>query len=49
LSDENVFWDGKKIQGWTIVSIQQLIVDLLREGVECTEAAELLIRRFYND
>jgi hypothetical protein len=49
LSDENVFWDGKKIKGWSIVSIQQLIVDLLREGAECTEAAELLIRRYYND
>jgi len=49
LSDKHVFWDGKIIDGWPIVSIQQLIVDLMREGVECSEAADLLIKRFYND
>jgi len=47
LTDEHVFWNRKEIKEWPIVSIQQLIVDLLREGAECREAAEILIRRFY--
>jgi len=49
LSDEHVFWDGKKIDGWPVVSNQQLIVDLIREGGECLEAADILISRYYND
>jgi len=47
IEDEHVFWDNRKINGYNIVSIQQLIVDLKREGGECTEAADLLLRRFY--
>jgi hypothetical protein len=47
LGDEHVFWDGKTIENWPTVSIQQLIVDLLREGAECNEAAEILISRYY--
>jgi len=49
LSDEHVFWDGKTVENWPVVSLQQLIVDLLREGAECTEAADILISRFYNE
>jgi len=47
LTDEHVFWNRIEVKEWPIVSIQQLIVDLLREGAECREAAEILIRRFY--
>jgi len=47
LTDEHVFWNSIEVKEWPIVSIQQLIVDLLREGAECREAAEILIRRFY--
>ncbi len=49
LNDDHVFWDNNTIEGWAVVSIQQLIVDLIREGAECLEAANLLIKRFYND
>ena len=47
LSDEHVFFEANKIEGWPIVSPQQLIVDLIREGAECAEAAALLIGRYY--
>jgi hypothetical protein len=47
ISDEHVFWHSKIIEGLRIVGTQQLIVDLLREGGVCTEAAENLIRRYY--
>ena len=49
LTDEHVFHDGMKVEGLSIVSIQQLIVDLMREGAECSEAADLLIERFYGN
>jgi len=49
LSDEHVFFERWKVHGWPIVSIQQLIVDLIREGAECGEAADMLIGRYYND
>jgi len=49
LTDEHVFHDGMTVEGFSIVSIQQLIVDLMREGAECLEAADLLIERFYSD
>ena len=49
LSDKHVFRDRKIVDGWPIVSIQQIIVDLMREGGECGDAADLLIKRFYND
>ncbi len=48
IGDEHVFWEGRTVEGWPVVSIQQLIVDLLREGGECVEAAENLIPRFYD-
>jgi hypothetical protein len=37
------------VKGWPLVSIQQLIVDLMRTGAECAEAADLLIGREYLD
>jgi hypothetical protein len=49
LADDHVFFERQEIEGWPVVSIQQLIVDLLRTGAECVEAANLLIRREYID
>jgi hypothetical protein len=49
LADSHVFYERQEIQGWPVVSIQQLIVDLMRTGTECAEAADLLIRREYDD
>ncbi len=49
LTDDHIFWKNKKIRNTNVVSIQQLILDLLREGAECEEAADILIRRFYRD
>lgn len=46
--DEHIFWKNRTVNGVPVVSIQQLIVDLLREGDLATEAAELLVRRFYD-
>jgi predicted AAA+ superfamily ATPase len=47
LADEHVFFESDRVNGSPLVSIQQLIVDLYRTGVECTEAADLLVRRWY--
>ncbi|MGD0818826.1 MAG: hypothetical protein ABR986_10615 [Methanomassiliicoccales archaeon] len=47
LSDEHVFFERDEVQGWPVVSIQQLIVDLYRTGSECAEAADNLVRRAY--
>lgn len=47
LGDEHVFWHKNSKTRTPTVSIQQLIVDLLREGGVCTEAAELLMERYY--
>jgi len=43
--DEHVFYGAFKRQNLTVVSIPQLIVDLLQEGGVCTEAAEKLINK----
>ena len=45
LSDEHVFFERGKVDGWPVVSIQQLIVDLYRTGAECAEAADLLVEK----
>ncbi len=45
ITDEHVFYGSFKRQNLTVVSIPQLIVDLLREGGVCTEAAEKLISK----
>ncbi len=49
LDDPHVFWDGIDREGFHLVSPQQLIVDLLREGGECREAADLLMERYYGN
>jgi hypothetical protein len=43
LSDEHIFYKSLERDGIKVVSIPQLIVDLLKEGGVCVEAAELLI------
>jgi hypothetical protein len=47
LADEHVFYEATVVDGWPVVSIQQLIVDLYRTGAECGEAADLLVGRAY--
>jgi len=47
-TDEHVFFEKYEVEGWPVVSVQQLIVDLIREGAECREAADLLMKRIYN-
>jgi DNA-binding Lrp family transcriptional regulator len=47
--DEHVFYNRNKHKNLTTVSIPQLIVDLLKEGGPCTEAAELLMNKMKND
>jgi hypothetical protein len=49
LADDHVFYERQMVKGWPLVSIQQLIVDLMRTGAECAEAADLLIGREYLD
>jgi hypothetical protein len=45
IADEHVFFGAFKRQDLTVVSIPQLIVDLLQEGGVCIEAAEKLIKK----
>jgi hypothetical protein len=45
IADEHVFYGAFRRQNLTVVSIPQLIVDLLEEGGVCTEAAEKLINK----
>ncbi len=45
LSDEHVFYNSFEKDGLKIVSMPQLIIDLMNEGGVCVEAAELLIKR----
>jgi len=45
ITDAHVFYGSLKRQGLTVVSIPQLIVDLLEEGGVCTEAAEKLLQK----
>lgn len=47
LADEHVFYDRDEVDGWPVVSVQQVITDLYRTGVECAEAADLLVGRLY--
>ena len=47
IADEHVFFETSKVEGWPVVSVQQLIVDLYRTGAECAEAADLLVARMY--
>ncbi|MFQ5975846.1 MAG: hypothetical protein ACE5J5_06000 [Candidatus Hydrothermarchaeales archaeon] len=43
LSDEHIFYHLQEKDGLKIISTPQLIIDLLKEGGTCTEAAEMLI------
>jgi hypothetical protein len=43
--DEHILYGAVKRQNLTVVSIPQLIVDLLQEGGVCTEAAEKLLNK----
>ena len=45
LADEHVFYKSFEKDGLKVVSIPQLIVDLIIEGSVCVEAAELLIKK----
>jgi hypothetical protein len=45
VADEHVFYGAFERQNLTVVSVPQLIVDLLEEGGVCTEAAEKLISK----
>lgn len=47
VTDDHVFYGSQSVQGYTIVSIPQLIVDLLDESGPCAEAAEMLIARHH--
>jgi hypothetical protein len=46
--DQHVFFEKRDVEGWPVVSIQQLIVDLIREGAECGEAGERLMKMIYH-
>ena len=45
ISDGHVMSGKRKINGLSIVSMPQLIVDLAKEGGPCHEAAEMLMKR----
>jgi hypothetical protein len=47
IADEHVFYERQEVDGWPLVSVQQVIVDLYRTGVECAEAADQLVGRLY--
>jgi hypothetical protein len=47
LGDEHVFYERQEVDGRPLVSVQQVIVDLYRTGIECAEAADLLVTRLY--
>ncbi len=46
VADENVWYGSQRIKGLTIVSMPQLIIDLLRENGPAREAGEMLLKRF---
>lgn len=45
VTDEHIMYGKRSIDGLSIVSIPQLIVDLIKEGGPCQEAAEMLMKR----
>jgi predicted transcriptional regulator len=47
IDDHHVFYSIKQIRGYTIVSMPQLIFDLLREQGVAVEAAHMLMEREY--
>lgn len=46
--DEHVFYNTSKYKNLTTVSLPQLIVDLMKEGGPCVEAANMLMNRLTN-
>ncbi len=46
IADEHVMYAKRIINGISIVSVPQLIVDLAHEGGPCREAAEMLMEKF---
>jgi hypothetical protein len=47
--DDHVFYNQQTVDGFSTVSIPQLILDLLAEGGPCAEAAEKLIDSYHGD
>ncbi len=45
IADRHVFYKVSRIQELTVVSLPQLIVDLLAEGGPCVDAAQLLLEK----
>ncbi len=45
IADEHVMYGKRIINGLSVVSIPQLIIDLDNEGGHCKEAAEMLMKR----
>lgn len=45
IADEHVMYGKRNINKLSIVSLPQLIIDLIKEGGPCQEAAEMLIKR----
>ena len=45
IADEHVMYGKRIINGLSIVSMPQLIVDLTNEGGPCKEAAEMLMKK----
>lgn len=47
--DDHVFYNQQSVDGFSTVSIPQLILDLLAEGGPCEEAAKKLITTYHGD
>lgn len=47
--DDHVFYNQQTIEGFSTVSLPQLILDLLAEGGPCADAAEKLIDSYHGD
>ena len=44
--DEQVLYNSFSMDGYSIVAIPQLIVDLLREGSSAAEAADMMMQKY---
>jgi len=47
--DDHVFYNQQRVDGFSSVSVPQLILDLLTEGGPCEEAAEKLIDSYHGE
>ena len=47
--DDHVFYDQQAVDGFSTVSLPQLILDLLAEGGPCEQAAQKLIDSYHGD